>query len=98
MQYYVYIMTNKRKGTLYIGVTSNLKKRVYQHKNETYPGFSQKYKTKILVYFEIHTYMYHAVIREKRIKKWKRDWKVSLIESMNPKWHDLYGEISNIIY
>ena len=89
----VYILTNKKNGTLYIGVTSNLQQRVYQHKNDLVQGFTNKYKTHQLVYFELHDSMNTAITREKQIKKWNRDWKINLITAQNPKWNDLYPEI-----
>ncbi len=90
---YVYIMTNRYKGTLYIGVTSNIIKRVYEHKNKIYEGFSCKYQLDKLVYYEIFEDEFSAISREKSLKKWKRDWKLSLIESSNPKWLDLFDSI-----
>ena len=89
-QYYVYIICNKRNGTLYTGITSNLIKRIWQHKNGLVEGFSKRYNTKILVYFEAHKDVEEAILREKRIKKWKREWKINLIEKNNPKWDDIY--------
>ena len=89
MQYFVYILTNKMRGTLYIGVTSNLIRRIYEHKNELFPGFTSKYKLKTLVYFEVYDYVYTALQREKTLKKWNRSWKICLIESMNPDWKAL---------
>lgn len=89
----VYILTNKRNGTLYVGVTSELLKRVYQHKNNLVDGFSKKYKTHQLVYFEQHQTMEEAIFREKQIKEWKRAWKINLIERDNPYWKDLYNEL-----
>lgn len=88
-QYYVYILTNKKYGILYTGVTSDLIKRIHQHKAGTMDGFTKKYQIKKLVYYEIHTEIEHAIIREKRIKRWYRDWKINLIESQNPTWSDL---------
>ena len=88
-QYYVYILASKRNGTLYIGMTSNLIKRVWQHKNKFIPGFTEKYNVIDLVYYEIHEDPINAIIREKQIKKWNRAWKISLIESDNPEWSDL---------
>ena len=88
-QYYVYILTSKQNGTLYIGMTSNLIKRVWQHKNKFIPGFTEKYNVIELVYYEIHEDPINAIIREKQIKKWNRAWKISLIESDNPEWNDL---------
>ena len=90
---YVYILTNKKNGTLYTGVTSDLKKRIFQHKQGLIEGFSKKYKTNILVYYEQHHEINHAITREKRIKKWNRQWKIDLIEKRNPFWQDLYSSI-----
>jgi len=89
----VYILANKKYGTLYIGVTSNLQQRVYQHKNNLFKGFTSKYDIHDLVYFELHDTMESAITREKQIKKWNRDWKINLIATRNPKWNDLYPEI-----
>ncbi len=91
--YYVYIMASKRNGTLYTGVTSALVKRVYQHKNDLAEGFTKKYKVHNLAYYETYNKIYDALTREKRIKKWKRQWKISLIEKSNPAWQDLYFDI-----
>jgi len=87
-------MANKRNGTLYTGVTSDLIGRVYQHKNNLVEGFSKKYQTHILVYFEEHGNIEQAIIREKQIKKWRRNWKLRLIEKKNLAWEDLYEEIT----
>jgi putative endonuclease len=89
----VYILTNTLNGTLYTGVTSNLVKRVWEHKNNLVDGFSKKYSTHMLVYYEIHDVMINAITREKQIKSWKRQWKVRCIEESNPYWRDLYPEI-----
>ncbi|MCB1582182.1 MAG: GIY-YIG nuclease family protein [Xanthomonadales bacterium] len=89
----VYILSNKRNGTLYVGVTSDLIHRVYQHKNNLVEGFSKKYQTHVLVYFEQHLTMEAAITREKQIKEWKRAWKVKLIEEHNPYWNDLYDDL-----
>ena len=89
----VYIMANKPNGTLYVGVTSNLVQRVWHHKNGTAEGFTNRYGIHRLAWYEIHESMEHAINREKIIKKWKRAWKLDLIERNNPKWADLYGEI-----
>ncbi len=86
----VYIITNKPLGTLYIGVTSNLMTRVWQHQHHLVKGFSNKYNLMRLVYFEMHESMYEAISREKAMKKWNRAWKIELIEEMNPDWDDLY--------
>lgn len=90
---YVYIMASKRNGTLYIGVTSDLVKRVYQHKSGEVDGFSKEHNAKVLVYYEQHGDMENAIIREKQLKKWERLWKLRLIEEMNPDWEDLYYRI-----
>ena len=94
MQPAVYILSNTRHGTLYIGVTSNLIQRIWQHRSDLIDGFSKKYKTHNLVYFELHEDMLAAITREKQIKKWNRDWKIRLIEESNPFWQDLWAEIS----
>ena len=91
--YYVYILASKRNGTLYIGVTSNLPKRVWEHKNKLVEGFTKKYKVHKLVYFEQTENVQSALLREKQLKKWKREWKLTLIEEKNPEWKDLYDEI-----
>lgn len=88
--FYVYILANKRNGTLYIGVTSNLVKRIYEHKQKMVDGFSKKYALDKLVYFESIKSQEEAFLREKRLKTWKRDWKLELIEKDNPEWKDLY--------
>ena len=93
-QAYIYIMANKRNGTIYVGVTSNLPARVWQHKNNIIEGFTKKYSTHILIYFEQHENMQSAIDREKQIKKWKRKWKLRLIEIENPDWKDLYVGIT----
>lgn len=85
----VYIVANNRNGTLYTGVTSDLPGRVWQHRNETFEGFTKEYGCKRLVWFEVHNEMDSAIIREKRIKKWERAWKLRLIEENNPTWRDL---------
>ena len=89
----VYLLASKRNGTLYTGVTSNMAARVWQHKNNQVEGFTQKYHVHTLVYYEVHQNMTSAIIREKQIKKWKRQWKLELIEKSNPDWKDLYGEV-----
>ena len=86
----VYILTSQRNGTLYTGVTSDLIKRVWEHKNDQAEGFAYKYRVHRLVYFEQHEDMNAAITREKQIKKWKRAWKLRLIEERNPGWIDLY--------
>ena len=92
-QFYVYILASKRNGTLYTGMTSDLVKRVWQHKNKIVDGFTKTYHVKQLVYFEVHAQAEEAIKREKRIKKWKRAWKLDLIEAKNPEWEDLYDSI-----
>ena len=91
--FYVYILASKRNGTLYTGVTSNLAQRVWQHKQNIVKGFTKKYDVKSLVYYETHDSAESAITREKRIKKWRRAWKLQLIEDQNPLWKDLYEEI-----
>jgi len=92
-QYYVYILASKKNGTLYIGVTNNLLKRVHEHKNDLMEGFTQKYRVHSLVYYEVYSDIVDAITREKRMKKWKRQWKIELIEKTNPRWRDLYFDI-----
>lgn len=89
----VYLLANRRNGTLYVGVTSNLVQRVWQHRTGAVEGFSNKYQTHLLVWYELHETMESAIQREKRIKDWKRAWKLELIEAMNPDWMDLYDSI-----
>ena len=89
----VYILASRRNGTLYVGVTSDLAQRVWQHKNDVVEGFSKAYGVHLLVYYELHEDMESAIIREKRLKKWNREWKLRLIEEKNPDWHDLYESI-----
>jgi putative endonuclease len=89
----VYIMTNKRNGTLYTGVTSNLPGRAFQHRAGLVKGFTKKYGCKMLVWFELHESMYEAIVREKQIKAGNRARKLTLIESLNPDWRDLYGDL-----
>ena len=90
-EFYVYIMASKRNGTLYVGVTSDLVKRIYEHKNGLADGFTKKYGVKTLVWFEKTESSVAAITREKQIKVWKRAWKLELIEEMNPEWQDLYS-------
>ena len=93
MQYYVYITTNKPSGVLYIGMTNDLIRRIYEHKNHITKGFTDKYNLTQLVWFEQTGDVMSAIAREKQIKNWHRDWKIELIENMNPEWSDLYGAI-----
>ena len=89
----IYILASKRNGTLYTGVTSNLFQRIYQHKNQIFKGFTDHYKCKILVYYEVFYDMEHAILREKQLKGGSRKQKLKLIESKNPLWHDLYESL-----
>ena len=89
----VYILASKRNGTLYVGVTSDLRQRVWDHKNGSVDGFTKKYGVHRLVYYEMHDNMLSAIAREKQLKKWNRAWKVELIEERNPDWNDLWDEI-----
>jgi putative endonuclease len=89
----VYILASKRNGTLYIGVTSDLIKRIWEHKHDLVEGFTRKYRVHVLVYFEQHDEMAEAIRREKQLKKWNRAWKIELIEKANPEWRDLWQEI-----
>jgi putative endonuclease len=91
--YWVYIVTDKPYGTLYTGVTGCLPRRSFQHREGSIEGFTKKYGLKILVYCEEHPTAYDAITREKRIKKWNRDWKIQLIEKLNPTWRDWYNEL-----
>ncbi|MDD5464208.1 MAG: GIY-YIG nuclease family protein [Candidatus Moranbacteria bacterium] len=93
--YYVYIMASKRNGTLYIGVTSNLVKRVYEHRNNLVEGFTKEYAVHVLVYYETTNDVNAALLREKQMKKWKREWKINLIEKQNQQWKDLSAEYYN---
>jgi putative endonuclease len=90
----VYILANKRNGTLYVGLTSNLIKRVWEHKQKIVAGFTQKYSVDTLVWYELHETMVSAISREKAIKNWKRSWKIKTIEMVNPEWSDLYHELT----
>ena len=92
-EYYIYILASKFNGTLYIGVTNNLIKRVYEHKNNLIDGFTKKYSVHNLVYYESCASIETAITREKQLKKWNRAWKINLIETLNPKWKDLYIEL-----
>ena len=86
----VYIMASQRNGTLYVGVTSDLQGRAYEHKHDHTPGFASKYGCKTLAWYERHDNIIEAIAREKQLKKFKRDWKLELIEAFNPEWDDLY--------
>jgi putative endonuclease len=89
----VHLMASKRNGTLYVGVTSNLAQRIWQHKNGLAEGFTKRYHIHMLVWYEVHAIMETAIAREKAIKEWQRAWKVALIEKTNPDWRDLYDEL-----
>jgi len=91
---YLYILASKRNGTLYVGVTSNLVKRIYEHKTNAIEGFTQKYNIKNLVYYEPFSSINDAIQREKQLKQWNRSWKIRLIEEFNPNWQDLYDKIT----
>jgi len=93
-QYFVYILASSRNGTLYIGITSDLIRRVWEHKNKQVDGFTKKYHVDNLVYFEVFEDPGNAIRREKRLKFYKRKWKIDLIEKENPEWKDLYQKIS----
>jgi putative endonuclease len=90
----VYILASKRNGTLYVGVTSDLVKRIWEHKSGLMEGFTKRYGVHRLVWYELHESMESAILREKRLKEWKRDWKFELIERTNLGWHDLYGRLA----
>lgn len=92
-QYFVYIVASKRNGTIYIGVTGNLQKRIWEHKQKIVEGFTKKYDIDQLVYFEQTSDVRSALLRESQMKKWKREWKLRLIEEENPQWKDLYGDL-----
>jgi putative endonuclease len=92
-QYYVYILASKKNGTLYIGVTNNLLKRVYEHKEDFVECFTKKYNVHDLVYYEVHSDIEEAIRREKQIKKWQRRWEIRIIEEKNAEWRDLYNDI-----
>ena len=89
-QYYVYILASGKHGTLYIGVTNDLLRRVWEHREGAVEGFTKKHKVHKLVWFEVHQEITEAILREKRLKHWNRDWKINLIEESNPEWVDLY--------
>ena len=92
-QYYVYIIASQKNGTIYIGITNDLIRRIYEHKNELVDGFTKKYKIKNLVYYEIFENIENAILREKQLKVWTRKKKLSLFEKQNPNWEDLYTDL-----
>jgi putative endonuclease len=89
----VYLLASRRNGTLYVGVTSNLSQRVYEHRSHVFDGFTNRYAVTRLVWYEVHPSMESAIRREKAIKEWRRAWKLDLIEKANPDWHDLYDTL-----
>jgi putative endonuclease len=93
MSYWVYVLASAPGGTLYVGVTNDLVRRAYEHREGLVPGFTKRYRVKNLVYYEAHDTVMAAIQREKNIKHWSREWKIDLIVSMNPNWRDLYDEI-----
>jgi putative endonuclease len=95
MAYYVYLLASDRNGTLYIGVTNDIIRRVFEHKSKVVPGFTKRYAVDKLVWFEIYDDPTSAITREKELKKWRREWKIQLIEKQNPQWIDLYPQISS---
>lgn len=92
--YHVYIMANHRNGTIYLGVTNNLARRVYEHQEKLFRGFSSTYYTNKLVFYESYADVRDAITREKQIKKWNRAWKIELIERSNPEWRDLWFDLN----
>ena len=92
-KFWVYMLASKEYGTLYIGVTSDLKKRIWEHKSKVAEGFTEKYDVQNLVWFEEHQNAESAITREKQMKEWKREWKLNRIKDMNPEWRDLYEDI-----
>ncbi|WP_423068310.1 GIY-YIG nuclease family protein [Devosia sp. CN2-171] len=96
--YYVYLLASDRNGTLYVGVTNNLVRRIAEHKSQNVPGFTERYMVANLVWFETHTSIDAAIQREKQIKVWKREWKVNLFRDLNPGWSDLYPGLTKGIW
>jgi len=93
MSFWVYILSSRPGGTLYVGITNNLIRRAFEHREGMIPGFTKRYGVKMLVYYEEHATAEAAIQREKNIKHWSREWKIDLIVSMNPEWRDLYDDI-----
>ncbi len=91
--YFVYILANRKEGTIYVGITSDIIRRVYEHKTKSDDGFTSEYNVDRLVYFEQFFDVLEAIAREKRLKRWRRNWKIELIESGNPEWRDLYDDL-----
>jgi len=96
-RYCVYILANKKNGVLYTGFTDDIKRRMHEHKNKLFKGFTKKYNTDKLIYYETHLNIEEAQLREKRIKKWERKWKIKLIEKRNPEWDDLSKDFNRIL-
>jgi putative endonuclease len=94
MAAYVYLLASKRNGTLYVGVTTAIAKRIWEHKHKVVDGFTKKYNVALLVWYEVHEDVRSARLREKQLKAWRRQWKLELIEEMNPEWRDLYEDIA----
>lgn len=94
MSYWVYILASKPRGTLYVGVTNDLLRRISEHREGAVPGFTKDYNIKMLVYFEEHPDVEQAIAREKKLKRWARAWKIELIRTRNPDWDDLFGDIA----
>jgi putative endonuclease len=92
--FYVYILASRRNGTLYVSVTNDLARRVFEHRTGAIKGFTAKYDVKMLVWYEVHVSIVEAIASEKRIKRWRRAWKLALIEKMNPQWLDLYETLN----
>jgi putative endonuclease len=93
--YYVYLLANRKHGTLYVGMTRDLVRRAYQHKNDAVEGFTSRYNVHLLVWFETYDDPLNAIAREKEIKKWRREWKINLIERSNPEWINLYEALAS---
>jgi putative endonuclease len=93
MSFYVYILASRRNGTLYIGMTDDIAKRAWQHRNGVIPGFTERYDVKLLVWLEVHDTRESAFLRERQMKKWNRAWKIRIIEKENPTWNDLWDDL-----
>ncbi len=93
MTYFVYILASKPRGTLYVGVTNNLTRRVFEHKNKLIEGFTERYDVNLLVWYESSGSIESAIVYEKKLKRWRREWKIEMIEKQNPEWVDLYPQI-----
>ncbi len=94
MSFFVYMLASQRNGTLYIGMTDDLPRRVWQHRTDAVPGFTSRYNVKLLVWYEVHESRESAFARERQLKKWNRGWKLGLIEARNPEWCDLWDDLS----